>query len=249
MPSCPARAGRVFSREPVWRNGAAGRVARVVQNDACTVGRIEDGGGLLYGTRYGAYTGWRPRALPGWVPPPRPVGSQLDAGLVGTGSGRSQITAGAAGQPALESPAVPTRPRRELLAGAPFLPGVGHPVPQKARRRDDRRDPREKARGSQASLPIRATTPTQGEGDEHADPRPTDRFRQRPGWRTGRLSGTLGGGRPGGDVGGDVSQVRIGPRDERKAHPRVQFVLGPPVLYERDLEQLDHPLAVRTGRP
>lgn len=98
------------------------------------------GGGLLSGARYGSCTTWHPETPPGWVPlvPPRPVGSQVDAGLLGAGRGRSRITAGAAGPPGPKFPAVPA-PRRQLSAGAPLLPGVDHPVAQKPRRRDGRR--------------------------------------------------------------------------------------------------------------
>src|SRR4029077_12029190 len=66
----------------------------------------------------------------------RPTGAQVGASLVlvGTGSGRGWITAGAAMPPAFESPAVPPRPRRQLRTGAMLLPSVDHPVSQKARR-------------------------------------------------------------------------------------------------------------------
>jgi hypothetical protein len=36
----------------------------------------------------------------------------------------------------------------------------------------------------------------------------------------------------------------VGPRGERLAHPRVEFVLGQPTLHERGLEHLDHLLTV-----
>ena len=140
--------------------------------------------------------------------PARPVGSQVDAGLVGTGSGQNRIMAGAAGPPALESPAVPARPRRQLSAGAMLLPGVDHPVPQKARRRDYRRNHKGKGQENCQAFRIgQGYDPHYGERGEHAYPRPHGRFRQRPGGRAG-LPGSSrpSGDWPGVEVAGDRGQ-------------------------------------------
>ena len=56
-------------------------------------------------------------------------------------------------------------------------------------------------------------------------------------------------GQPGGNISDDQGQVRVGPRRERVAHPHVKLVSGEPSLHERDLESLNHLLAVGTGRP
>jgi len=111
----------MMSTEP--ENVSISRV-RVYENDARTLGRNGGEGGLLYGVRYGPCITWRPETPPGWVPPvpSRPVGSQVGASLVGAGAERSRITAGAAGPPALESPAAPGRPRRQLAGGALLIP-------------------------------------------------------------------------------------------------------------------------------
>ena len=70
---------------------------------------------------------------PGWLRPVRPrlVNSQLNVGLVGTGAGQSRIAASAAA-PALDSAAVPVHPRWGLPVRAMLVPGVDHPIPQKA---------------------------------------------------------------------------------------------------------------------
>ena len=56
-------------------------------------------------------------------------------------------------------------------------------------------------------------------------------------------------GKQDGGIGGDCGQVRVGPRGERLAHPRIQFILGQPPLHERGLEHRDHLLAVGVRRP
>jgi len=140
--------------------------------------RAAAAGDLLCGARYGLCTAKCPQTPPGRAPPvpPRPVGAQVGPGLVGPGSGRSWITAGAAGlpaleSPALESPAVPARPRRQLPAGATLLPGVDHPVPQKARRRDYRRNHTAiRQESGQVSGIGQGHDPDYGERGEHAYP-------------------------------------------------------------------------------
>lgn len=109
----------------------------------------------------------RHRDQPPGRPPvlPRAVGAQLGAGLVSVHAGRSRITAGPAGPPALEAPAAVAalaalacpRPLPELQ---PLVPGVYHPVSEKARRRHEREDGRE-----QKSAHLRQPCPLdQGDG-------------------------------------------------------------------------------------
>jgi hypothetical protein len=207
---------------------------------------------LLHGAQYESCTGWRPRTPPGWVPPVphRPVGSQVDAGLVGTASAQSRITAGAAGPSALQSPTVPARPPRHLPAGAMLLPGVDHSIPQKARRRDYRRNHEGKGQESgQALRTGQGYDPHHGERGEHAYPRPPGPFCQRPGGRAGWPGrGRLSGGWPGVEIADDRGQFGICPRRERVVHPEVKLVFGQPVFYERGLEYLDRLLAVGLRR-
>jgi hypothetical protein len=63
--------------------------------------------------------------------------------------------------------------------------------------------------------------------------------------RRGRiLAMRLGSGWPGWDVHGDRGQLGVGPRRQYLAYPRVKLVLGQPSAGERDLECVDHLLAV-----
>jgi hypothetical protein len=131
-----------------------------------------------------------------------------------------------------------------------LLPGVDHPISQKARRGDYRHNPRGK--GQESGQPFRmghGYNPHHGERGEHTHPRPQGRFRQRPGghaeWPG---SSRPGGGGPGGEVGSDRGQVRVGLRRERLAHPRVKLIFVQPILHERGLEQLDYLLAVGARR-
>jgi hypothetical protein len=61
--------------------------------------------------------------------------------------------------------------------------------------------------------------------------------------------GWLACGQPGWEVSGDGSQIRVGPRRKRLAHPQVEFVLCQHALDERDFEGADHLLAVGVGGP
>ena len=70
------------------------------------------------------------------------------------------------------------------------------------------------------------------------------RRRAGAGGRVGR-----GCGRGGRDVGGERGQVGVGPRGERLARSRVEFVLGQPTVHERVLQRVDYLLAVGVARP
>ena len=107
-----------------------------------------------------------------------------------------------------------------------------------------------KARPTRFSALVRAMSPTRASGTSRQTP---DLRAALASVRAGVPAGSAAAGPAsrrdvGGDVGGEVSQVPISPRGERQANPCVQFVVGYPVLYERDLEQFDHLLAIRTGR-
>ncbi len=58
----------------------------------------------------------------------------------------------------------------------------------------------------------------------------------------------LGRTQPSGHVRCDRSQLRVGSRRERPAHPQVEFFLVQPALHECGLEDADHPLAVGMRR-
>ena len=150
-------------------------------------------------------------------------------------------------------PGVPCRPGAAAAAAVRGSAAAARRRPPRTPRSPTpRRPPRSRTKWpgpASISELVRAATPIRASGTSKQIP---DLRAAVASVRAGVPAGpaaALGGGRPGGDVSGEVSQVRIGPRGERQADPRVQFVPGQPVLYERDLEQLDHPLAIRTGHP
>jgi hypothetical protein len=59
----------------------------------------------------------------------------------------------------------------------------------------------------------------------------------------------LGCSQPGGQVGGERGQVRVGPRSQRLAHPRIQLIPAQPALHERGLQHADYLLAVGMTGP
>src|SRR5262249_743339 len=74
------------------------------------------------------------------------------------------------------------------------------------------------------------------------------RIRVRFAYRGGRGAGQ-GPDRPGWDVGGEQGQLAIGPRDQRLARARVEFIHGQPALHERRFEELEHLFPVGGGGP
>ena len=146
--------------------------------------------------------------------------------------------------------------RRQLPAGPSQLPRGDHPMPQYARCRDHGDGSQEKHREEEKTIVIAAWTawigdegdPDGGNRDDQAaaclDGRPGQRPAGGAGGRARDVAGILDCAR---DVGQERGQVGIGPRGERLARPRVEFVPGQPAVHERGLQRADHVLAV--GQP
>jgi hypothetical protein len=76
--------------------------------------------------------------------------------------------------------------------------------------------------------------------------RPPGCVAQPPPWRAARL---LSCGQFGGEADDGCGQVGVRTRHKRLVDPRVELVLGQPALHERDLEGVDHLLAVGVRSP
>jgi len=157
---------------------------------------------------------------------------------------------------ALESSAIPPRPRRPLPAGTLLTPRVEQMRPSYGR--DVQVD--KSGEEDQQDCPLAITVAILRPGQEERE-RPRDCIKHgchldhRGGpqnWPlalgTGRL-GRLRYDRYGWEVSGDRGQLRVGPRGERLAHSQVEFILGQHALHECGLEGADHLLAVAVRRP
>lgn len=131
-------------------------------------------------------------------------------------------------------------------------------MPQYARCRDYADGSQQKHRQKEGMIGIGAGTARNGDGGDpdgdgrddqaHAclDGRPGQRPAGGAGGRGRDVAGIPDCSR---DVGQERGQVGIGPRGERLARPRVEFVRSQPTLRERGLEGADYLLAVSVARP
>jgi len=183
---------------------------------------------------------------------------QVGVGLVGADAGGIRVMAGAGASFAFEGVAARPCSRRQLPAGASQLPRGDHPMPQYARCRDYSDGSQEKHRQEEGMIGIGAGTARHGDG---GDPDGGGRDDQAAACLDGRPGQRPAGGAGGRarhvadipdcvrDVGQERGQVGIGPRGERLARPRAEFVPGQPAVHERGLKGADYLLAVSVARP